>query len=49
MILDIPEIPPDLFQQMDRYRGHMSREEYVLFLIQRAVLGGKPPVFSQEG
>ena len=44
--LNIPEIPEYLFEKLDQFRGSKSREEYVLFLIQRGVLGDKPAIFA---
>lgn len=44
-MLDIAEIPEGLFEKLDQFRGGISREEYVLILLQREVLGDKPMIF----
>lgn len=47
LTLEIPVIPGDLTEKLDRFRGGKSREEYVLIVLQRALLGDRPAIFPE--
>lgn len=46
MTLEIPVIPDDLLDLIDHHRGSLSREEYVLIILQNEVMSEKARIYA---